>query len=467
MSVSRVDRRLKGSVVVKAAFVAVSCIGAFGTAMAGDHKVQSQLANFDCSAVKPGDTITIASGTRGPLTIRDCKGSSASPIIIRNDPSGSSPTVIRRAEGSAGGFIFSCNTCIDVEIDGSYKWKGAPSGKTYGMKITMTGGAEPTAFLRVAGLSRFVTIRNIEVAGVFPQRTSIGIGISVNDHSVNRSQYPTLWREGILIEDNYVHNVSVAGMYVGPNYAEKDLPLRNIEIRGNRIEDTGWEAINTKSMWEGDNSIHHNVIRRAGLNGDSKGDPSQYSGITNNSGKVEIYNNWIEKTGQHGIQVWTVAGPKESEGRGPFTAHIWNNVILDAGGLWRPFMLNSYGINVGAQDGCEKPIPYVYNNTIVDSRQTAINLGSNVGSGGYVRDNLIAGLESNAIRPSGSTKLINNLVGSVAQMDFVDPGRLNFRLTKNSPARNQGSNAFPQIDFDNVTRPKEGTADQGAFEANF
>jgi hypothetical protein len=220
-------------------------------------------------------------------------------------------------------------------------------------------------------------------------------------------------------------------------------------------------------MWDGENSIHHNVIRRTGLNGTHTDDGSQYSGISNNSGKVEIYNNWIEKTGQHGIQAWTSQGPKESEGRGPFSTHIWNNVVVDAGGLWRPFMLNSFGISVGGQDGCEKPIPYVYNNTIVDSRQTGINLATNVGTGGFVRDNLVAGVDGTGIRAPGSIKLINNLVGSISQMDFVDPSRLNFRLTKNSPARNQGSTSFPQIDFDNVTRPKEGTADQGAFEANF
>ncbi len=55
-------------------------------------------------------------------------------------------------------------------------------------------------------------------------------------------------------------------MYVGPNYSDGDLPLRNIEIRNNLVEDTGWEGINTKSMWAGDNRIHHNVVRRAGKN---------------------------------------------------------------------------------------------------------------------------------------------------------------------------------------------------------
>ena len=453
------------SAALKLALVPVICLGASNLALAADYRVPAQTATFDCGRVKPGDSVTLSSGTRGPLRIQGCNGTAANPIIIRNDPNASARTVISRSGGSAGGFLFDCTTCIGVEIDGSYKWNGAPKNKTYGIKIMLASGPEPTSFLRVAGLSRFVTIRNIEIAGIFPNGASTGIGISINDHSIKRINHPGLWREGYLVEDNYIHNVSVSGMYIGPNYDQKELPLRNVEIRHNLIEDTGWEGINTKSMWAGENSIHHNVIRRAGLNGNRSDDPSQYSGITNNSGTVEIYNNWIEKTGQHGIMVWTSQGPKASEGVGPFPTHIWNNVIVDAGGLWRPFMLSSYGIRVGAEDGCAKPIPYVYDNTIVDSRQSAINFGSNVGSGGYVHDNIIAGVESNPISAPGFIKLTNNRVGSVSQMGFVDAARLNFRLNANSPARNKGSDSFPQIDFDNVTRPKGGAPDQGAFEA--
>jgi len=465
MQQSRAEGSAVGRSVVKLALIGAISLGASEMALAADHKISAQTAKYDCSSVKPGETITLASGTREPLTIGNCNGTPTNPIIIRNDPTGTGPTVVRRASGSAGGFVFSCNSCTGVEIDGSYKWQGAPTGKTYGIKVTITGGAEPTAFLRIGGLSRFVTIRNVEVAGAFPALASNGIGIFVNDHSMKRSAHPGLWREGILIEDNYVHNISVAGMYIGPNYSQGALPLRNVEIRYNRVEDIGWEGINTKSMWAGENSIHHNVIRRVGLNGKYTNMATQYSGITNNSGTVEIYNNWIEKTGLHGIQVWTQEGPKESEDRGPFEARIWNNVIVDAGALWRPFMSSSFGISVGAQDACEKPVPYVYNNTIIDSRESAISLRSNVGAG-LVRDNIVAGPDSNPIHAPGFVNLINNRVGTVSQMSFLDPGRLNFRLSTNSPARNRGSNIFPAIDFDDVARPKDGAPDQGAFEGN-
>lgn len=452
-------------VVTKVMVIAAIAIGVSEMALAADHVISAQTPRFECKSIKPGETVTLASGTRGPLVIQNCNGTSANPIIVRNDPNGSGPTIIRRTGGSSGGFVFNCSNCIGVEIDGSYKWRGAPASKTYGIKVTMTGGAEPSAFLRIGGRSRFVTVRNVEVAGVFPALASQGTGIWVNDESIKRSQNPGLWREGILIEDNYVHNVSVAGMYVGANYSVGSLPLRNIEIRYNRIEDIGWEGINTKSMWAGDNSIHHNVIRRVGLNGKYTSKSSQYSGITNNSGTVEIYNNWIEKTGMHGIQVWTSEGPKESEGLGPFEANIWNNVIVDAGGLWRPFMGSSFGISIGAQNGCEKPIPHVYNNTIVDARESAISLRNDVGAG-FVRDNLVAGPSISPIHAPSFISVINNRVGSTSQISFVNPALQNFRLNANSPARNQGSNVFPPIDFDDVTRPKDGAPDQGAFEGS-
>jgi hypothetical protein len=52
-------------------------------------------------------------------------------------------------------------------------------------------------------------------------------------------------------------------------------------------------------------------------------------------------------------------------------------------------------------------------------------------------------------------------------MAFLDPARLDFRLSNASPARNAGSaSGFPPVDFADVVRPKEGISDQGAFESN-
>jgi hypothetical protein len=461
----RASAKLIAGFARKLALACATFLGASNMAAAADHVISAGTGTFNCSSVKPGDTVTIASGTRGPLKITDCGASASNPIVIRNDPRGTAPVVIRRASGSSGGFVFACTSCIGVVIDGSYKWQGAPAGTTYGIKVTMTGGGSPSSFLKIDGFSRFVTLRYLEIDGAWPEIAQNGIGISINDHSILRSSYPGLWREGILIEHNYVHDVEGEGMYIGGGYKYGNLLSRNVEIRHNLVEDTGWGAIDMKSAVAGDNSIHHNVVRRAGKNTDSTNKSSQYSGITNLSGTVKIYNNWIEKTGQHGITSWTQEGPKETEGYGPFEARIWNNVIVDAGGLWRSYMSHSYGINVGAQDGCEKPAPYVYNNTIVDSRESAVNLTGNVGTG-LVSDNIIADAGGTAVKAPSWVKLSNNRIGSVSQMGFVSPEQLDFRLRLDSAARNRGESLRAQTDYDDVDRPQDGAPDQGAFEHN-
>ena len=451
------------SILFRSVLVAVMFIGIATVSQAADFSITPQMASFDCSKASPGDTLTIVSGTRGPLKVNNCNGSDSKRITIRNDARGNGPAIIRRDSGGGGGFIFACSNCVGVTIDGSQKWQGAPNGRTYGIQITLTGGGGPSAFFKVDGVSRFLTIRGVEVDGAWPRLANGGIGISVNDHSVTLDNHPGLWREGILIENSYVHNVEGEGLYVGPNYGT-GIPLRNIEIRNNLIEDIGWDGINTKSMWTGENRIHHNVIRRVGINTSDQTDSSQYSGIANTAGTVKIYNNWIEKTGQHGIKQWTAGGPSASAGKGPFDTYIWNNIVVDAGSFWRSFMSDSNGIHIGAKAGLEEPNVFVFSNTIVNSRQIGIRAASNVG-GGYIRDNIVVDAKAAAVSAASSIAVRNNRIGTAAQLSFVDAAALNFRLRADSPARNQGDNQqFPETDFDDVVRPQDGTPDQGAFE---
>jgi hypothetical protein len=68
------------------------------------------------------------------------------------------------------------------------------------------------------------------------------------------------------------------------------------------------------------------------------------------------------------------------------------------------------------------------------------------------------------ISAPGYVNLVNNRIGSISEMDFLDPGRKQYRLKSSSPARNGGSNDFPPTDHDDVKRPKDGASDQGAYE---
>ncbi len=317
----------------------------------------------------------------------------------------------------------------------------------------MTGGSGPSAFLKISGLSRFVTIRGVEIDGAWPTISNNGIGISFNDHSNSVSQHPGLWTEGILIEDNYVHDVQGEGMYVGPNWYSGNLPLRNIEIRGNLVENTGWDGIQLKSAIGGTNLIHHNVIRRAGKS-PSKG---QLYGISLLDGTGRIYNNWVEGTGDAGIQHFLHHLPRSY---GDQAAEIFNNVVARTG-LVR--LGPGHGIVSNNRNGYARPVAHIYNNTVVGSKDSGIYVGREA-SNGFVRDNLVADSVDAPIRVPASVKAINNRVGSVAQMQFVDASALNFRLEATSPARNAGSEVFPPADYDGTPRPQDGQADQGAFE---
>src|SRR5688572_33503051 len=106
MSQFRADQSAAARTVVGLALIAAISLGTSEMALAADHRVSAQTASFSCSSIKPGETITLPSGARGPLTIHDCKGTPSDPIIIRNDPNGNGPAVLRRTTNYGGGFVF-------------------------------------------------------------------------------------------------------------------------------------------------------------------------------------------------------------------------------------------------------------------------------------------------------------------------------------------------------------------------
>ena len=436
--------------------VAIMMSGFGANALASDHYVTGQTSTFDCSAVSPGDTVTLAAGTRGPLVIKNCRGTATQRIRIRNDAGGTGPVVIRRTSGNAGGFIFSCVDCIQVNIDGSAKWVGAPASETRGIKITMAGGGAPSAFMKVAGLSRFMTIRYIEIDGTWPSIANDGIGMSVNDHNMNTVDNPGIWREGFLIEHNYVHNTEGEGLYVGSNYNDgHELPVRDVEIRNNLIEDTGWDGMNLKYAIAGNNKIHHNVLKRVGSELDATS--GQHRGMTMYEGGGSIYNNWIEKSGQAGILHFLQYLP---ESFGTQTCEIYNNVIVSPGQT-DPSI--GHGILSSNRSGAAVPLPKIYNNTVIGANGDGIRVGDRA-AGGFVRDNIVAGAAGVPIGAPGNVVQENNRAGSISNMGFANAAANDYRLTPGSPARNAGGAGFPPTDYLDVPRPQEGAADQGAFE---
>jgi hypothetical protein len=435
------------------------------------HFIQSSTSRVDCGSdgVRPGDTITLAAGNRGPLNIRNCSGTAEKPITVRNDTSGSGPTVIRRTSAASGGFVFSCTSCVHVVIDGTGGWKGAPEGaycgapagkNGCGIKVTsVAAGDAPTAYFKLNGMTTKVSVRGIEVDGRRSSLNTLGIGFDQNDHSVTVDKYPDFWREECVYEMNYVHDVDSSGMYIGPNWREPDLrvPLRNMTVRNNLIEDTGRDGIKLKSAIEGTNKIHHNVVRRTGLRGESGFGAGIV--VTEGGSNLKLHNNWIESTGLQGIQHYNGNVPST---KGPFTTELYNNVVYETGRSVGATTAGN-GITVAVGDGNATISPNVFNNTVVRAANHGISLNSRI-KGGVVRDNIVSEWGNSALSLSGNTSS-NNLSAAITTVRFADAASLNFQLRDDSPARDKGTSAdFPRNDFRDFSRPQGKAYDLGAFE---
>lgn len=307
------------------------------------------------------------------------------------------------------------------------------------------------------GLTTKVTVRGVEIDGRTSSLNTRGVGIQQNDHSRRASDHPGFWREDIVYENNYIHDVFGEGMYIGPNWPDGGIPLRNITIRSNLIEDTGRQNIQLKSALQGTNAIHDNVVRRSGL----QGEEGQGAGISVFEGgrNTRIFGNFVEGAGIQGIHHYNMYLPTD---QGQFTSEIFNNVVYDSGKRYGAIS-EGHGISVGSRSGAATIRPNVYNNTIVRAAGNGISFNSEV-SQGVARDNIVVDTTSGPLS-LGNNQSVNNRTGTSASMRFADTARLNFGLTTDSPARNSGSvSGFPASDFRGLNRPQEGRADQGAFE---
>ena len=243
---------------------------------------------------------------------------------------------------------------------------------------------------------------------------------------------------------------------IGPNWYEGNPSLRNIIIRNNRIEDTGWDGIQLKAAISGTNAIYGNTLRRVGVRSDSSS-KGQLFGISLLDSTGSIHGNLVENAGDTAIQHYLQYLP---ESYGNQLGEIYNNVVVAPG---RVGLLAGNGIATGNSSGAARAISRVYNNTVVGATATGILIGGSTASG-FARDNLVADAAESALTTPPSVSKVNNRIGTSSQMGFVSASTRNYRLQSTSPARNAGSASHPPVDFDGIARPQDGTSDQGAFE---
>jgi hypothetical protein len=427
--------------------------------------------------VDPGDILQLAAGTRTTaLTLSNCHGSSADPIIIRNNTSGGSAAIF--SISTSPQYFIQCNNCTYVTIDGLQGWSGQSTAKCgisktdafptenstpCGIQLRTASGGQPQAFIDWQGVSSNYVVKGIEIDGNNVVGGDVGTGISCNDNTFTNGwsgsgAYNGDWRQDITIEQNWVHDTGVnssgEGIYCGANAVQDALPVRRLEVRYNLVENTGRECINVKYLREGPNLVHHNVARDCAPNATV----SQARGINvTDGGDIDIYNNIVDNTNGAGIAhlINSANSGDPPLNASPFYSNIYNNIIWSASGWGVQIRSNATG-----EDRISPVV--IYNNTIVDSGSGAITYSNGTGTC-TARDNILAG-SATAQNISGCTDT-NNLNGTVASMNFANAGANNYELTATSGACNQSSASAPATDYEDEARPQDSADDQGADEA--
>lgn len=412
-------------------------------------EISRAVSVFDCSKVSPGSVLVLPTGIREPLRLNNCRGTSESPIRLVSDQDSPERTVIQRTASPSGGHVFQCHNCAYFVMDGKKS-----ESDMYGIKITITGGESPSWFLRFSGRVNDVTVSKIEIDGRWPQVSDNGIGLSFNDHSLSKTSLPNVWYENITIVDNYIHDVEGEGLYVGPNWPQDGLPLRNILIENNRVERTGWDGIQLKSAIAGRNRISNNRLNDIGI---KTGAVNQQAGIMVYESSAEVSSNIVINTGAQGILHFLKWLPIEY---GPMTVEVFNNVVVGAG-MTQP--QKGFGIKSSNDSGYAVPIAVVRNNTIVDTTSEAIELGARVYNG-IIENNLISNANAGAFSYPATTRLSGNLVVEKTNFMFKNVEAYDFSLAKTSIAIDAATGVYPLKDINGQLRPIGAGPDVGAYE---
>jgi len=428
------------------------------------------------SDVRPGDTVCIAAGHRGDLSLRSFKGTPDKPIVFVNYGG----QVIIDSKRHHGIHV------IDSQF---FRLTGTGTvGTDYGIKIVGSTGVG----VRIGFKSSDFEIDHVEVTGMGGAGISAKTESVCSDGSTNNYDYDG---DGIIEGDlddvvnrdnftqvnsvfhhNYIHRVGSEGFYVGNCYLGRDVScghgtetiydplLQGVSIYDNIVTDTGWDAIQVASAIE-DCEIHHNRILR-----DSQGAVEhQQGGVMNAQGSVcDIYNNLIRDGGGAGIYVHGHGGNR-----------VYNNVIVNAGQNAALGNNGGDGIAIGTGSNPGNGV-YVLHNTIVSPANFGVGFFNRKGHDNTIQNNIVVDPGNYAIygksayvQTWGRTNVLatNNLTTrTVADVKFKDPTSGDFSIQPDSPAVDYGIDPSVEVvatDFFGISRPQGLGYDVGAYELEF
>lgn len=461
------------------------------------------------SAARPGagDTIVLpggagSAGLRAATVLNNCSGSFASKLRIVNDVTANGPAVIRfDGQATASSTLLIQGTSTNWILDGSGGYVGASADPNnpahYGILLTKTGSAQPDYYLR---LREFACTGSDSAPGscvikgiaADAQANSGGLGIcySLNDHreAYQYLENPTLWRENVTFEGNYgaFCGAEGEGMYIGPNQRpptgnpatdDRDLPLRGIHFVDNVFFDSGRECINTKAVFEGNNTMTGNRCYRPGRPQDAQGSQNDAFNI-DGAASWRVADNLAVGPGGNCFR-FTFRDDGDFDTATP-TAIIdyENNFCIDPGksgnGSFYGFELA--GAASGAAVAASSLSARIRSNTVVDAKSGFISAKDRFNTSTCASANNIS-VENGTNTPAGCGNTNNRTTGTIAQQQFVNgttangsagsPSTGDFHLTVNSPACGAATNNTPDDDYDGDARPgPNGSRDQGADEAS-
>ena len=275
------------------------------------------ITDADCGGTcSGGDTIYLEGGTRtgsdDHIIITSIDGGS-SYIKITNDPTAGTGTRVAISKNdTAAAITITDSKYVNLTGDGLSGWAWTDECETsgcYGIFIEQaSSGSAGATMVRVNGESDHIKIGYIEIDSINTTYTTIGL--QVQDASLTAA-----WTfDTFEIHHNFIHDTGVNALYLGHNQpiSNDDPYTANFLVHHNILKDIGTYGMGLKGTNGGNSAIYNNWIKTTGVRCDGVTTCTEYgdgysNGIkvlwTYGTNYVEVYDNWIEKTGGTGIRL--------------------------------------------------------------------------------------------------------------------------------------------------------------------
>ncbi|MDA3906852.1 MAG: right-handed parallel beta-helix repeat-containing protein [Bacteroidales bacterium] len=435
-----------------------------------DYEISLSTSEIVNTTFQTGDTICLMAGVRGPLYLKNINGTAENPIVIINKGGLS----IIDSDLAYGIKFVECKNIIlsgagDQDIPYGIYIREVNNG--YGLGLENKSSDFELEKLEISN-TKFSGI----IAKTDPDCTYTAVRDSFTMYSLD-------------IHDNYIHNTGMEGMYIGSSFflghyiSDCDATLLphiidGVEIYNNRVEYTGWDAIQVGS------ALYNCTIRDNQIYKDSQAEETyQMSGIMINTGSsCNVYNNKIIDGKGTGILNQGTGGQK-----------FFNNLIVNAGRDYdfeNQTTKQQFGIYSKYTTYVHPPDNslHFYNNTIINPKSDGIRLVDSpseinrvinniiINPGAYEYYQSLGSNEFNAddayihnyLNASNIHSANNISERSSKEQFFADTLNQDYHVTSSiSPSVNWGvdlSSYGITFDLDNNSRPIENYFDIGAYE---